>query len=154
MTISVRRAKLDDLPALAPLFDAYRGFYGKPSDLPLAARFLRERLERGQSAVFLAGDEDGRAAGFVQLYPSFTSVGAAPVQILNDLFVDPKARGKGVGRALVDAAEDFARQSGAVRLSLSTGVGNAEAQALYRAQGWIRDERFCTFEKQLVFETA
>ena len=149
MAISVRRATRADVSALAPLFDAYRGFYGKPGDLELAKRFLGERLEKGQSTIFVAEDEEGHAAGLVQLYPSFSSVSAAPILILNDLFVDPAQRGRGVGQALMAAAEAFAKASGAIRLTLSTGAGNAQAQALYRAQGWTRDESFWVFEKSL-----
>ena len=92
-SFEVRNAGLDDLPALAALFDGYRVFYGQPSDPVRAGAFLRERLERGDSHLLLAMDARGGALGFVQLYPSFTSVGTAPIEILNDLFVGQAARG-------------------------------------------------------------
>ena len=96
-------------PALAALFDGYRVFYGQPSDPVRAGAFLRERLERGDSHLLMATDARGGALGFVQLYPSFTSVGTAPIEILNDLFVDQAARGVGVARALLRRAADDAR---------------------------------------------
>ncbi|NZA26653.1 GNAT family N-acetyltransferase [Luteimonas sp. SJ-92] len=135
MTVSVRRATLEDLDALVPLFDGYRTFYSQPADPGLAREFLRQRLQRGESAVLLA-ERTGKAAGFTQLYPMFSSVRAARTWVLNDLFVDPALRGGGVGRALLAAAAAFGREQGALRLELETTPDNQAAQALYRASGW------------------
>ncbi|AKC85596.1 GNAT family N-acetyltransferase [Pseudoxanthomonas suwonensis] len=147
--IEVRSAGLDDLPALAALFDGYRVFYGQPSDPVRAGAFLRERLERGDSWLLLAVDGQGAALGFVQLYPSFTSVGTAPIEILNDLFVAPESRGRGVARALLRRAADDARARGAVKLVLSTAVDNGPAQALYASEGWERDGGFVEYARRL-----
>ena len=140
--IFVRRATLADLDLLAPLFDAYRQFYQQTPDLALAREFLRERLERDQSVIFLALRPDGSAAGFTQLYPRFSSASARRIFILNDLFVDPRARRSGVGQLLLGAAAEFGRGAGAVRLTLSTAHTNTPAQSLYEAQGWRRDDIF------------
>jgi GNAT superfamily N-acetyltransferase len=134
---------------LAALFDGYRMFYGQPSDLARAAGFLRERIERGESSVLIALADDGAGLGFTQLYPLFSSVRAARIEILNDLFVAPGARGQGVGRALLRAAEGSARARGAVRLVLSTALDNHAAQALYAAAGWTRDDAFVEYAKPL-----
>ncbi|MFT3896812.1 MAG: GNAT family N-acetyltransferase [Thermomonas sp.] len=133
---TIRRASLDDLDAVAPLFADYRVFYAQAHDVAMARAFLRERLERGESVVLLATLADGAPAGFTQLYPMFSSVRAARTWILNDLFVAPSARRRGVANALLDAATAFARAEGAVRLELETTHDNAAAQALYRAAGW------------------
>jgi GNAT superfamily N-acetyltransferase len=135
--------------ALVALFDGYRMFYGRPSDLALAAGFLRERIERGESSVLIALADDGAGLGFTQLYPLFSSVRAARIEILNDLFVAAGARGQGVGRALLRAAEDSARARGAVRLVLSTALDNHPAQALYAAADWTRDDAFVEYAKTL-----
>lgn len=140
--IIVRRAQLADVPAVAPLFDAYRQFYGKPADLELAARFLTERIRRNESVVFVAQTREGDAVGFTQLYPSFSSVSAGSIYILNDLFVAPAARRTNVARGLMHAAAEFARGQGALRLALSTGRTNEQAQALYESEGWKRDEQY------------
>jgi GNAT superfamily N-acetyltransferase len=147
--IRIAQATLDDLARLAPLFDGYRQFYGQSPDLALAEAFLRERLERRESTIFIARLGDGREQGFVQLYPSFTSVGCGRIYVLNDLFVAPDARGAGVGAALLAAAADFGRQMGAVRLTLSTGVGNRTAQQLYEATGWMRSDAYLTYDLAL-----
>jgi len=147
MPFSIRPATVHDLDVVAPLFDAYRSFYGRPSDLARARAFLAERFQHHESIIFLALDASG-AVGFTQLYPVFSSVSCTRKYLLNDLFVGPAARGSGVARALLVAAADFARAQGAASLSLSTGVGNAVAQRLYESLGWTRDESF--YEYNLV----
>ena len=137
--LRIRRADVADLPALVPLFDAYRRFYGQSGDMERAEAFLRERLERGESMVLLA-ERTGVAVGFTQLYPMFSSVRTARAWVLNDLFVVEDARRGGVARALLDAAADFARAEGARGLMLETGRDNAAARALYRAAGWHEDD--------------
>jgi GNAT superfamily N-acetyltransferase len=140
--MTIRLATIEDLDLLAPLFDAYRVFYRKSSDPDLARRFLSERLRNNQSTIFLALRPDGTAAGFTQLFPTYSSVAAAPILILNDLFVEMGARRQGVGALLLDAAARFGRDTGAVRLTLSTEVTNSTAQALYESQGWVRQTQF------------
>ena len=140
----VRQAVLADLPLVAPLFDAYRRFYGRAGDHAAAAAFLRDRFEHAQSVIFLA--LDGAApVGFTQLYPSFSSVSLARVFILNDLFVVPSHRRSGVGSALLEAATGHARALGAVRVSLNTDVANTTAQATYEARGWKRDREYFAY---------
>jgi len=110
----IRRAIFEDLDLLVPLFDSYRQFYEQPPDPVLAREFLSARLQREESVVLLAFDADGRAMGFVQLYPTFCSVAAA----------------------------SFARSDGAVRLELSTAPTNHAARALYQREGWRRVDEF------------
>lgn len=144
----LRLALPGDLPLLVPLFDAYRQFYRQPPDPARAERFLRERLERSESVIFLALEE-GEAAGFVQLYPSFWSVAACRSWILNDLYVAPGFRGSGVGRALLERARAHAEGTGAGGMSLATQRDNRTAQRLYEALGWLRDEEFFHYELEL-----
>lgn len=138
MNLQIRRATDADIARIAPLFDAYRSFYGQPSDVARADAFLRERLANGESALLLA-ERDGEALGFTHLYPLFSSVRTARVWLLNDLFVADGARRRGVARALLDAAAAFAREQGAAGLMLETGRDNGPARALYRAAGWNED---------------
>jgi len=144
--VNTRQARLDDLPILAPLFDAYRQFYRQPADLDLAHRFLEARISRQESVIFLALDNaESRGLGFVQLYPSFSSVAATPTWILNDLFVDESARRQGVARALMEDARRLALASDADGLSLSTATDNLRAQALYDDLGYVRDREFFNY---------
>jgi GNAT superfamily N-acetyltransferase len=147
--IIVRQATVDDLDLVAPLFDAYRQFYKQPPDLDLARAFLRERFQHNQSIVFLALNSSGTPVGFTQLYPSFSSGLAKRIFILNDLFVVPEARRQGIGHLLLQAAAEYGRKVGAARLTLSTALDNAPAQALYEMAGWQRDNTFCTYNLPL-----
>jgi ribosomal protein S18 acetylase RimI-like enzyme len=139
---------LEQVELVAPLFDAYRQFYEQRPDLDGARRFLAERLGRGESVIF-AVVENGRALGFTQLYPSFSSVSLRPIWILNDLFVAGDARRRGIGAQLLLAAREHALKTGAARLVLATAITNKTAQALYERDGWRRDTAFLHYEYEL-----
>lgn len=140
-TISIRPAGLVDLEALSVLFDGYRQFYGRDSDLAAGRQFLSDRLHHAESVIFMALDGN-IPVGFTQLYPSFSSVSLGRIFILNDLFVNEAGRRKGAGSALLSAAVDHAQGAGAIRLALSTALTNTTAQALYESKGWERDDDF------------
>lgn len=74
-------------------------------------------------------------AGYACLYCTFSSVAAAEVVVLNDLWVQGRARGEGVGRALILAAAMVARERGASSLTWSTELANGRAQRLYESLG-------------------
>jgi len=145
--VTVRRATPQDLDAVTSLFDAYRVFYGQTSDPPSARRFLADRLAHDESVIFLAEDV-GAPVGFLQLYPTFTSISLGPIYVLNDLFVTADHRRTGVGALLLATACAHGRQKGAHYLELSTAVDN-RAQHLYEASGWIPDREFLHYELPL-----
>jgi GNAT superfamily N-acetyltransferase len=147
--LRIARAGRQDIADLVPLFDGYRQFYGQRSDPATARAFLSERIERDESVIFLAYTGPGEAAGFTQLFPSFSSVSMKPLWILNDLFVRSDVRRGGVGRALLERARQHAVETGAKGLVLSTAVTNKPAQTLYESCGWQRDDEF--FEYHLFF---
>ena len=141
----VRRAGLGDVDDLAPLFDLYRQFYGQASDLAAARAFLSERLRRDESVIFIATADDV-ALGFTQLYPSFSSVSVRRLWILNDLFVSPAARRGGVGRRLLERAREWAVETGAKGLTLTTALTNSAARSLYESCGWRLDDEFAHYQ--------
>lgn len=140
MTGTVHRASIRDFDQLVPLFDAYRQFYGQQSDIIVARQFLNDRLTRNESIVLVAENAGRAVIGFVQLYPTFSSILAAPMYVFSDLFVMPEARRRGVGTLLLKSAVETTRAAGAVRLELATAITNVAAQRLYEALGWQRDE--------------
>jgi len=144
-SMQIETATPDHLDQVATLFDAYRVFYEQPADLAAARAFLAERLARGDSHILLASDA-GKALGFTQLFASWSSVSMRTIWILNDLFVAPGGRRRGVGRLLLRAARDFAAGTGAVRLELSTQKTNLAAQTLYESEGWQREEKFFRYQ--------
>jgi len=145
MTIKALRADSAQLEAVAQLFDAYRGFYEQPSNLAQSRAFIAERMAAGESAIFLAQDEHGEALGFVQLYPTFSSIDAHRTWLLSDLFTTPAARGRGVGRLLMNTARAFALETGAKGLVLETATDNLTAQGLYESLGYVRDTGYYTY---------
>ena len=138
------RATPPDVAAVAPRFDAYRGFYGQASDPPLARDFLFARLLGGECRVLLAR-VDAAPAGFVLLYPGFSSIQARVAWVLNDLYVAPAFRGRGLADALMAEAESAARAAGACQLVLETAHDNHAAQRLYERRGWRRDQDFRSY---------
>ncbi len=144
------RAGHEHLPLLVPLFDDYRVFYERPSDLDGARDYLSERLSNLESVIFLALSGDGeQGLGFTQLYPSYTSLRMRRLWILYDLYVSPQVRRQGVGRALMAHATEFATATGATRIELSTAMDNRPAQALYESLGYVKDNAFYFYELTL-----
>ena len=145
-TITTRQAVFADLEALAALFDQYRQFQGKASDLTAARAFLQARFDHGESVVFIAF-EGPLSLGFSQLYPSFSSVSLARVFVLNDLFVHELGRRKGIASSLLAAVENYAWAHGAARVTLNVAKDNPSAQALYEARAWKQDAQFNMFHR-------
>ena len=136
--MKVIQARRDNLELLVPLFDGYRVFYKQSSNPEAARNFLSERFQKNDSVIFLALDQDGTGIGFTQLDPSFSSVSMQRTYILNDLYVTSAARKRGVGKALMESAKQFAIESGSKGLTLETDLDNP-AQSLYQRLGWKKD---------------
>jgi GNAT superfamily N-acetyltransferase len=148
--VTIRLATLNDLPGLTTLFDAYRMFYGFASGHRAAGEFLAARLSRHESTILVAVRRPNEElVGFAQLFPGFSSLSLGAVIVLNDLFVIPSARQHGVGGRLVDAAVEYARQSGAIRVDLETHPENSAAMELYRDKGFVPDIEFMHMSRSL-----
>ncbi|WP_043311068.1 N-acetyltransferase [Pseudomonas sp. ML96] len=138
-------ATRDDLDVLLPLFCGYLKFYKCSHEEPAIRAFLAQRLERSDSVLLLARDEQGKPQGFVQLYAFFASLQLAPAWLLSDLFVSPDARRQGLAEQLMNAARQHAEVTGACGLQLETAKDNHAGQALYEKLGYVRDEVFYTY---------
>ena len=136
--MKILRATLHDLDSLSELFDLYRGFYQQKSDLRGAKVFLEKRLINEESIIFIAF-EGVDPIGFIQLYPSFSSVSMKKIWVLNDLYVKEKVRGKGFGESLVRKAIVFAEGTDAKGVLLETNQENIAAQTLYKKIGFIEE---------------
>ena len=159
--VSIQSASLRDVTEVARLFNAYRAFYGEPVEETRALEFIRDRIALasaqppGQFSVaqyFLAWTDspDGRrAVGFMHLMPSTNTLAMRPIWILEDLYIEPSARRKGIAAAFLRHAEDFARGTGAERLTLTTAHDNTAAQSLYFKLGYIHEEHFWFFHRLL-----
>lgn len=135
-----RKAQLADVQQLSELFDQYRIFYHKDSDIPAAEKFLTERIENNDSEIFVAENE-GRLVGFVQLYPLFSSTRMKRYWLLNDLYVNENYRGKGFSKQLIEASKELAKSTEAAGILLETGKSNDIGNNLYPSCGFeIYDE--------------
>ena len=135
-SFAVKPALDEDLVALLPLVAGYQRFYeAEPDDARNRAFFARFVAPSDDGLLLAAWDGDGAAVGFATLYWTFSSVSARESVLMNDLFVTGDARGRGVGRALIEAAEDAARERGLRRLTWMTAPDNAGAQRLYDRTG-------------------
>lgn len=109
--MEIKRIQAHEWQLVVNLFDQYRVFYKKESDLALATHFIRERLDNTESVIYVAMDGD-TPVGFTQLYPKYSSARAVKNWILNDLFVDAKYRKQGIGAKLIAQAAEFAKAGG------------------------------------------
>jgi ribosomal protein S18 acetylase RimI-like enzyme len=137
-----------DLESLLPLVQAYRVFYKQQAD-PYAERaFVEKHLRDATSTIYIA-EADGEAAGFMQLFKTYSTVHLANAWILEDLFVSPKFRRRGIAQALLAAAVKHARDDGASGMFLETAYDNETAQRVYERAGWTREGRFYKYNAPL-----
>lgn len=137
----IHKATLNDLNSLTELFDLYRVFYEQRSNQEGAREFLKARIINKESVIFIAFDGE-HSVGFVQLYPSFSSVSMMRSWVLNDLYVKEQFRGKGAGEKLIHKAIQFAKETGAKGVMLETGKENLNAQRLYEKIGFDRESNY------------
>lgn len=137
--IEIKRINLSEANLVVGLFNQYRIFYGKFSDLGMAKAFIDARLENNESIIFVAMDAD-KPVGFTQLYPTYSSARLSKNWILNDLFVDSDYRKQGIGEELIKTAMSFAKGQGSTFLQLETAIDNLTAQRLYETIGFKKQE--------------
>src|SRR5262245_6619275 len=137
----VRQAKKKDLDQLSILFDKYRIFYKQRSDVKGSKEFLKKRMKRNESVIFVA-EERKQLIGFTQLFPIFSSVSMQRTWLLNDLFVNESSRGKGAAPALLNVAKEFGAETNSKWLLLQTAADNLTAQKVYEKNGWVKETDF------------
>ncbi len=138
--IKIEQASLAHLDELANLFDQYRVFYKKNSDIAAAKDFLSERIKKEESIIFIAFDDRQTMTGFTQLYPLFSSTRMKRLWLLNDLFVHPDHRGKGISVALIERAKELCKQTNGCGLMLETAKTNNIGNSLYPRAGFSLDK--------------
>jgi len=137
--MNIREAKKLDLDQLSILFDSYRMFYGKESNIIVSKNFLESRLSNKDSKLFIC-EVNNILTGFVQLYPLFSSTRVSKYWLLNDLFVDSKYRGKGYSKLLIDKAKELVKESNACGMMLETEKSNKIGNNLYPKTGFKINE--------------
>jgi GNAT superfamily N-acetyltransferase len=136
----------EEFEQLLPLIAAYQRFYEVDEvDDERNRSFFRRFLAPSDGGLLLGARAEGRILGYACLYWHFSSLEATETVLLNDLYVEKAARGRGVGRALIEASAEVARERGAPYLEWSTAPDNRTAQRLYDAFGAERSE-WITYE--------
>jgi GNAT superfamily N-acetyltransferase len=131
----------EDLEELLPLIAAYQRFYETEGiDEERNRAFFRRFLAPSEDGLLLGARGDGRLVGYACLYWHFSSTRAVETVLMNDLYVEQSARGSGVGRALIEATAEVARERGVSSIEWSTAPGNHAAQRLYDSTGAERSE--------------
>lgn len=143
--MTIIKAKIKHLEDLIPLFDAYRVFYRQQSDILAARNFLKDRLTKKDSVIYIAYENDV-AVGFTQLYFLFSSVSMQPMYLLNDLYIDENQRNKKIGTSLINEAKALCREKSYKGLIIQTEPTN-NAQYLYQREGFTKDTDLSFFWK-------
>ncbi len=144
----IRRATPADIDDLAPLFDAYRMFFAKKSELERSRTFLLERLQRDESVVFVAG-KPRDARGFIQLYPLFSSWYCARIWFVSDLYVAETAREAGCATRLVRAAQAFAQETSAASMMVEIPHSEPHLMRFYERLGFGKDPIFDLYRQRI-----
>jgi ribosomal protein S18 acetylase RimI-like enzyme len=138
--LGVRSAEAADLEAVGRLLDAFNREFDEASPgAAWIAERLGELLAGGDTAVLVGGDGPGsEAAAVLRFRPGLWS--RALECYLAELYVVPSSRGRGLGRALLEASMAVARERGADRIELGTSEDDIVARALYESLGFTNRE--------------
>jgi GNAT superfamily N-acetyltransferase len=130
-----------DIERVAYLFDQYRQFYRRPPDIRAALAFMRDRVRKRDSLIAVM--ECGEVlAGLIQVYPTLSSITVSDVWVINDLYVEPAYRGRGIAGELIGWVHATAKTVGIGQIRISTEISNVVAQKLYESIGYTADTRF------------
>lgn len=141
--IEIAPVAVEEFEELLPLIAAYQRFYEVAEiDGERNRAFFRRFIAPSEDGLLLGGRSEGRLLGYACLYWHFSSLEATECVLMNDLYVDESARGQGVGRALIEASADVARERGVPFVEWSTAPDNHTAQRLYDSTGAERTEWF------------
>jgi GNAT superfamily N-acetyltransferase len=141
MTVDIISAGRENLDELVPLFNAYRLFFNPEADLGTSRTFLESRFRDGDVVIFLArvGDDP---AGFIQLYPLWSSWHCRRIWFLSDLYVTEKYRNAGVGKMLVEGVKQFAYETGASSVMVELPHSEPHLTKFYDRLGFHHDAVF------------
>lgn len=129
--IVIRPVGADERAAWEPLWNGYLAFY-EATLAPGATDIAWARFQNPDEPMFVLGAYvDGQLTGIVHYLFHRSTWTPGNYCYLQDLFVDPSARGLGLGRALIEAVYDKAKAAGASRVHWLTQTGNAQARMLY-----------------------
>jgi GNAT superfamily N-acetyltransferase len=137
MAVEIRAARAGEEESLIPL---YQWLFAPPGSTPRewderrAAVALREAIDSHDACVLVAEAADGALVGICTAYQDLHSVRFGYRAWVEDLAVDPARRSQGIGKLLLDAAKDWARERGATHLELDSAESRTEAHRFYERE--------------------
>jgi len=148
MKIKIIKAKKENYKEVGFLFDLYRQFYKYKSEIKKSNKYIKERISKKESTIFLCYC-DKEPAGFVQLYETFDSLNINKKLVLYDLYVKKEFRQNGIGKSLMDIAKKFGHKKKIKLIELSTAITNKKAQSLYESLEYKRDKEYYNYYLEL-----
>ena len=148
MSKDIKQATADKAEIIGEVFNLYRVFYNQKSNIDVAIKYIRERLDQKESIIFYIEDGD-KCLGFTQLYPTFDSVNVRKKIVLYDLFIREEYRKKGLAKSLMNAAKNYGTENNFGSIELSTNKENIPGQSLYESLGYIRDQEFYSYDLEI-----
>lgn len=151
--MNIKTCNINDLDSLVPLFDDYRQHFKQASDIAAVRDYLAARLESKEALIYLAqsGDE---LHGFVVLYPSYSSIGLAPIWILNDFYLKSGNNKRLMAKQLLDQLSQDCREAGAIRIEVTTRKENHKLHKLYKDYGFEKDYKYDYYFLQIAEAVA
>ena len=148
MKIKIIKAKKENFKEVGLLFNLYRQFYKYKSEIKESTRYIKERISKKESTIFLCY-YDKEPAGFVQLYETFDSLNINKKLILYDLYVKKEFRQKGIAKSLMNIAKKFGKKNKIKLIELSTAITNKKARSLYKSLKYKRDKIYYNYYLEL-----
>src|SRR5262249_38518375 len=146
--VEIRPALTEEIEEMMPLIKAYCEFYETdPNEDGLRTMFDTLIADPGQGSVFIAR-ADGRVVGFATVDWKWSSLKAARIGYLEDLFVDPDARGRGIADALIEACAERCKELGMPAMQWQTAPDNHRAQRVYERTG-AESDTFLEYDLEL-----
>lgn len=134
-TLQIRPVAETDFEAWLPLWDGYNAFYGRSGETALPIEITRSTWARffdpAEPVHAVVAEADGRLVGLTHYLFHRSTISIEPTCYLQDLFTDARLRGRGVGRALIEAVYAAAAEAGARRVYWQTHETNSTAMKLY-----------------------
>ena len=149
MEFKIIEANETHVEQLGKLFDLYRQFYKYDSDLTKSTNYIKDRIIKKESKIFIAVNINNEIIGFVQLYETFGSLDLGRIIVLYDLYVEEEHRKNKIGRELMLKSHDYAKSIKAKRIQLSTATDNFIGQSLYESLGYVKDTNFYTYDFEI-----
>jgi len=138
--MNIIKASQKYLDQLISVVEEYRLFCGSSSSPDETRKFFSNLIDSEASTIFIAIDDStDTIMGFVNLYPSYSTLALKRLWILNDLGVSTRFRGQGIAKALIEKVISFAKSTDSVRIELKTNITNDKAQSLYKDLGFEVD---------------